>query len=73
MLTETLVTALPAGITALGEAGELGSAGSDMTEAARQMLQLSLVTLLYSVNTHSSVLQALLKQEGKILLCTSAM
>lgn len=29
MLTETLVTALPAGIAAGSEAGELGSAGSD--------------------------------------------
>lgn len=31
MLSETLVTALPAGITASGEAGEVGSAGPDMT------------------------------------------
>lgn len=63
MLTETLVTALPAGITA-GEAGEVGCTGPDMTEDAGKALGLSLVTPLHSVNMHSSVREVSAAQAG---------
>lgn len=42
----------------------MGSAGPDMTQDARQVLGLSLVTPLYFVNMHSSVLEVDAVQAG---------
>lgn len=74
MLTETLVTALPAGITARGEAGALWNAGQYDSSGRGQMVQLYLVTPLYSVNMHSLGFRSNSgRKGGGAIACTSAM